>query len=135
MQEQIVAGKRTGYLAPFMTLGALALCYGTIGFVALLAVFGTALEPDEGILAPIVMGLLLFIVASAFFAGRSHKNVDIFASYVLFAVLAYLAIFVWHLKLPEYVGFAGLVGTSIWDIIQKRRAPCAEQTSSCGSSK
>ena len=94
---------------------SLALCYGTLALVALLAALGMAIPVPEGVWATLVVTFAWIGVLAMGVNLRRHGNFGPFVLADVGALLVSWVMFVDFDRAMEGIGFALLVAAALWD--------------------
>lgn len=97
-------------------------CIGTSGLLAFLSAIGVGFLINDAILLPL---LLIFLAVSMMGLYSSFKGHTNRWSVILGGISSIFVIFFIYgsfLKPMVYLGFAGLVGSSVWNIFLRRRS-------------
>lgn len=112
----------------FSSMGSVvvgACCLGLTPFIALLTAVGAGFLVNDAILIPLLVFFLSFSVWSLVSSRRKHGlNGPLYVG-VASSVAAFAGL--WVFVPVSYVGFAGLVAASVWDLltVRKQLASCA----------
>ena len=119
----------TSWLAGAAALLSIAVCYGTLGLIAVLSMIGVTLALNENIWAGVIVFFALLAVLGVTLGYRKHRNSNparlaIFgAALVIWAMYGAAAI-VDLLGVPgfavEIAGFSALIAAAFWDWRLKR---------------
>lgn len=115
------AEPRFAWVGSVTGLIAVATCYGTLGAVALLSAIGIGVTIDEALMAKLISGLLILVLAGMTYSYRMHRHPGPLALSAVSAALLLWVFFGSYSKPLELTGFTALVVASIWDFRAKKR--------------
>ena len=104
-------------------------CLGLPALVALLSAVGLGFLIDDAILLPALIVFLVVYLAGLFVGWRGHRRAAVLATGGFAAVATFAFIFIVFVRPLAYAAVVALVGVSIWDIVERRRAARADQGS------
>lgn len=113
--------EKVGLIGSLITL---ACCLGFGPLLALLSAIGAGFLIHDAILAPLLVLFLLLGAIGLWPGRRTHGRVAPLvthgasaAAIVVFTFVVYVQPFIW-------LGIAGLIGASVWDLLLRRQARC-----------
>lgn len=113
-------------VGPLGTIFTALCCIGTPGLLAFLSAIGVGFLINDAILLPLLILFLAVSMTGLYSSYKSHKNLwpmilgGISSLFILFFAYG------WFLKPMVYLGLAGLVGTSVWNMVLKKRCQLME---------
>jgi len=103
----------------FGSLVAGACCLGLPPLIAMLTGIGMGFILHDAILIPLLILMLSFTVWSLNSSKNQHGQTGPFSTGVVSSILAFAGL--WVFAPISWLGFAGLIGASIWDIVVIRK--------------
>ena len=121
--------QKAPWLAGASALLSIAVCYGTLGLIAVLSLMGVTLAVNDHIWAGAIVAFALLAVFGVALGAMKHRKVS-----PAFLALAGAGLVIWAmygaegiadlLELPSFVvelaGFSALVAAALWDWRLKR---------------
>jgi mercuric ion transport protein len=96
-------------------------CIGTPGLLAFLSAIGVGFLISDAILLPLLVVFLAVSMAGLYYSFKTHSNRWPLRLGGISTILVIFFIYGWFLRPGVYLGLAGLVGVSIWNVFLKRR--------------
>jgi mercuric ion transport protein len=114
-------------VGPLGSIFAALCCIGTPGLLAFLSAVGAGFLMNDAILLPLLVFFLTASMAGLYYSFKAYRNRwpvimgGISSLFILFFTYG------WFLKPLVYLGLVGLVGTSVWNLVLKKRCQLTEQ--------
>lgn len=107
------------------SLVTLACCLGFGPALALLSAIGAGFLINDAVLAPLLLGFLLLGTFGLWLSRRKHCRWGPLGLHAVSAASIFVFTFVAYFQPLIWLGVAGLLGASVWDVVLGRRAACA----------
>jgi mercuric ion transport protein len=115
-------------VGPLGTIFAALCCIGTPGLLAFLSAMGVGFLISDALLLPLLILFLAISMAGLYYSFKTHKNRWPVILGGISSLLILFFIYGWFLKPLVYLGLVGLVGTSVWNLVLKKRCLFTEQS-------
>lgn len=96
-------------------------CIGTPGLLAFLSAIGIGFLINDAILLPLLIVFLGVSITGLYYSFKMHKTRWPLILGGISSIFIIFFIYGWFLKPMVYLGLAGLVGSSVWNVLLKRR--------------
>ena len=106
---------KVGFLGSLIT--ALC-CIGTTAIIAFLGAIGAGFLINDYILLPLLAVFLILTIWGLTVSYKAHRKPYCIILGVISAVLIFLG--VWISRLTVYIGFLGLISSTVWNIYLKK---------------
>lgn len=114
-------------VGPLGSIFAALCCIGTPGLLAFLSAIGVGFLINDAILLPLLVFFLAVSLAGLYYSLKTHRNRWPMIVGGISSLLVLFFTYGWFLKPGVYLGLAGLVGTSVWNLVLKKRCQLEEQ--------
>ncbi len=108
-------------IGPLGTIFTALCCIGIPGLLAFLSAIGVGFLINDAILLPLLILFLAVSMTGLYYSFKVHKNRWALILGGISSIFIIFFIYGWFLKPMVYLGLAGLVGTSVWNVLLKRR--------------
>ncbi len=103
----------------------LACCLGFGPILAALSAIGAGFLINDAVLAPLLLGFLVLGGVGLGLSRRKHCRWGPLGLHAVSAAGIFVFTFVAYFQPLIWLGVAGLIGASVWDVVLGRRAACA----------
>jgi mercuric ion transport protein len=109
-------------VGPIGTIFTALCCIGTPGLLAFLSAIGAGFLINDAILLPLLVFFLAVSMAGLYSSYKDHANrwPVVLGGISTISILFFT--YGWFLQSLVYLGLAGLVGSSVWNIFLRRRS-------------
>lgn len=113
-------------VGPLGSIFAAMCCIGTPGLLAFLSAIGVGFLINDAILLPLLVFFLAVTMTGLYYSFKMHKGRWPVILGGMSSIFIIFFSFGWFLKPMVYVGLAGLVGASAWNLLLKRRCEAVQ---------
>jgi len=113
---------KAGLIGSVVTL---ACCLGFGPILAVLSAAGAVFLINDAVLAPLLLGFLVLGGVGLWLSRRRHCRWGPMGLHAVSAASIFVFTFVVYFQPLIWLGIAGLLGASVWDMVLGRRAACA----------
>jgi mercuric ion transport protein len=114
-------------VGPMGSVFAVLCCIGTPGLLPFLSAIGAGFLANDAILLALLVFFLTVSMVGLYYSFEMHKNRWPMIMGGIGSLFILSSTYGWFLKSLVYVGLVGLVGTSVWNLVLKKRCQLTEQ--------